>query len=185
MLDGFAFLYGFEVRMGVGGAVVFLLYFFKGCALYFMHVAAVLGLLFVLLSLEISHYLLLDGWVCFWCPGNVIFHGACSWHTFKCIPSLPFSLGYHLPNSRFIGFAIPDSSLFVVCIELQFGLVTHLYLSFWDKLGRQVKYLFEWVLWYLHFLHMVCLGVIFGIGGGLFVFAEHFVEGVFEEIHQG
>jgi hypothetical protein len=49
MYNGLTFFYGFEVRMGVGGAVVFLLYFFQSCTLYFVHIASFL--LFVILAL--------------------------------------------------------------------------------------------------------------------------------------
>jgi len=50
--------------------------------------------------------------------------------------------------------------------------------TFSDKLGRKFEYLSELLL--RHFSWLVCVV----IGGLFFLFAEYFVECVFEEIHQ-
>ena len=118
MFDGFAFFDGFEVRVGVGGAVIFLLYFFKCCSLDFMHIAGMGVLFFVVLALEIGDDLSADCGIGLGCPCDVIFHCAGAGHAFEGIPCLPFGFGDHFPDGGFIGFAVSHCGLFVVGVEL-------------------------------------------------------------------
>ena len=129
--------------MRIGLAVVFLLDFFQSCCLNLMHITTLMLVLFVLLTLKFSNYLLLNRRVSLRSYSDIIFHRIWRRHSFQCIPSLPFRLGDHLPNSRLLSIAVSKGCLFIKAVELQFDLIRDKLLALCYKFFGEFKDLYE------------------------------------------